>query len=218
MVSPVTTVPGAITVVTGTLLWVAACRPPRKVAFTGAWFAFALFLPYFLLTPFIRSDPARLPHGWSHSLEVPWSVFARGVSGMLISLGTVTTLGLSELREGLLRLPIPRVVTAVLLQILHQTATLVDETEQVVAAMAVRGTSNGCRTAWRVLSSLPQVWLPRVLRRAESVAAVMELRGYSDAELRPLGRVPLRLSDGVALFLTLSLLGLAVALRWGGRP
>ncbi len=216
MVSPVTSALGAITVAAGTLAWLGACRPPRKVARAGALFGLALFLPYFLLAPLIRSDPAHGGHGWARSLEVPWSLFSRGLSGMLVSLGAVTNLNLSDLREGLLRLPVPRVITAVLLQILHQTATLVDETAQVSAAMAVRGASGGRRTAWRVLSSLPQVWLPRVMLRAENVAAAMELRGFSEAELRPFGRVPLRARDGLALLFAAGLLALAAALRWGG--
>jgi len=216
MVAPVTTLPGALTIVAGALAWLAACRPPGKIAGAGALFGLALFLPYFLLTPLIRHDPAHAEYGWARSLAVPGSLVARGLSGMLVSLGTITILSLSDLREGLLRLPVPRVVAAVLLQILHQAATLVNETGQVASAMAVRGAASRRRTAWRVLSSLPQVWLPRVMIRAESVAAAMELRGFSETELRPFRPAALRTRDGLALILALGLLGLAAALRWGG--
>jgi energy-coupling factor transporter transmembrane protein EcfT len=135
---------------------------------------------------------------------------------MLVSIGTVASLSASDLREGLLRLPVPRVVSAILLQIVHQAATLFYETRRVASAVAVRGASNARVTGWRVLSSLPRVWLPRIIVRAERVAAAMELRGYCDGDLRSFRQHRMGLADGAALVLAIGVLGLSVMARIRG--
>jgi len=71
-------------------------------------------------------------------------------------------------------------------QIVHQAASLFYETKRVASAMAVRGASGGGKAAWQVLWSLPRVWLPRIVDRADRVADAMELRGYCDGETRTL--------------------------------
>jgi energy-coupling factor transporter transmembrane protein EcfT len=145
-------------------------------------------------------------------------MFVRGLSGMLVTLGTVTSLSASDLREGLARLSIPRHVSAILLQIIHQAGTLVDETRQVASAMAIRGASGAGRTAWRVLASLPQVWIPRVVIRAEEVAAAMEVRGYGQDTIPSFHGNRLRPRDIIALLLATGLFGAAAVLWWGARP
>ena len=137
---------------------------------------------------------------------------------MLVSVATVTSLTASDLREALVRLPVPSIVSAVLLQIVHQTGTLFYETQRVASAMAVRGASSGGVAAWRLLVSLPKVWLPRVLVRAERVAAAMELRGYCDADLPSFPRVKSRLADGAVVVLGIGVLALAITLRVSGVP
>jgi energy-coupling factor transporter transmembrane protein EcfT len=218
LVAPISILPGIAVVAFAAAVWLVACRPPGKVARTAILFGLSLFLPCLLLTPLIRLGSPATDRGWSRAFEISGSLFARGFSGMLVSLATVTTLSAGDVREGLMRLPVPRIASAILLQILHQTATLVDETREVAAAMAVRGASGGGRAAWRVLVSLPQVWLPRVLLRADGVAAAMELRGYDVTSLRAFDRAPLRAGDGIALALAGCLLALALALRWSVTP
>ena len=137
---------------------------------------------------------------------------------MLVSVATVASLTASDLREALVRLPVPSIVSAILLQIVHQTATLFYETERVASAMAVRGASSGGTTAWRVLASLPKVWLPRVLVRAERVAAAMELRGYCDADLPSFRQHKSRPADAGVLVLSIAVLALAITLRVWGVP
>jgi energy-coupling factor transporter transmembrane protein EcfT len=216
MAAPVTRLPGVVCVSACTCAWLIGCRPPLKTVGNAALLGLALFLPAFFLAPLIRNGPSEATWNWSRAMAVPWSIFVRGLCGMLVSLGTVTSLSASDLREGLVRLPIPRLVSAILLQIIHQTGTLVDETRQVAWAMAVRGASGGGRTAWRVLSSLPQVWIPRVVLRAEDVAAAMEIRGYGLDSIRSFRRDRLRAGDAVVLALALGFLACAIALRWAG--
>jgi energy-coupling factor transporter transmembrane protein EcfT len=135
---------------------------------------------------------------------------------LLVSVATITTLRASDLREAVVALPVPAAVSAILLQIVHQTATLAYETRRVASAIAVRGASTGGLTAWRLLSSLPRVWLPRIVQRADRTAAAMELRGYCEPRLEPGERPGWR--DGAALALVLFALALAVAARyWSPR-
>lgn len=204
MAAPAGTVPGIILVVATTLGWIAACGMPRRTARSFAFLGLAMFLPFFLLVPLLVKG----------RFAAPWDVFLHGMSGMLVTAATVTALSASDLRRGLLALPVPRVISAVLIQIVHQTAELLAETERVAAAVAVRGGSGGGKAALRVLASLPRVWLPRIIDRADRVAAAMELRGYAETDLRVLGRAALEAADVAVIIVNLGVLALAAALRW----
>lgn len=212
VVAPAATKPGTALVATVTILWLIACGTPGRVVRTVLFFGLAVLLPYFLLVPLIQTDATATRH-LSGPLAVPFAVVLHGLSCSLISVATITTLTASDLREGLARLPVPGIVSAILLQIVHQAATLAYETRRVAIAMSVRGAASGGVAALRLLSSLPRVWLPRVILRAERVATAMELRGYCDADLRNLGCVEVRLADRLALALAFVALGLAIAAR-----
>jgi energy-coupling factor transporter transmembrane protein EcfT len=216
LISPVTTVPGALVAAASAVSWLVACRPPRRVLIAFVLLGLGTFLPYFLLAPLIQAGPPGTAWSLSRALEVPWSVLARGMSVMLVSIATVTSLSASDLREGLVRLPVPGAVSAILLQIVHQTVMLLVETRRVASAMAVRGASRGGLAAWRVLWSLPRVWFPRIIVRAERVAAAMEMRGYCDGGPSAFRDSRMGLADLAALVLVLGVLGLASALRWKG--
>jgi energy-coupling factor transporter transmembrane protein EcfT len=142
------------------------------------------------------------------------SLLVGGVSTLLVSVATITALSMSDLREGCVRLPVPKLVTAILLQIIHQTATLAYETRRVASAMAVRGSTHGGRVAWKLVSTLPRVWLPRIVQRADRVAAAMELRGYCDIFSAPHEKRALRHRDLLALVLGLGTVLLALLLRF----
>jgi energy-coupling factor transporter transmembrane protein EcfT len=104
-------------------------------------------------------------------------------------------------------------VVAILLQIVHQSATLGDETRRIAAVMALRGASSRGFAAWRMLLSLPQVWLPRIIERAERVAAVMALRGYHAIAPTSFQHPKMRLIDVWLVMLPVGLLILAIMLR-----
>jgi energy-coupling factor transporter transmembrane protein EcfT len=176
-----------------------------------------VFLPYFLLAPLMKMWPSAgfRPAGWGPALTVPWSLFLHGLAGLLVTMATTSVLSASDLRSGLLALPMPRTLTAILVQIVQQTHSLLSETKRMAAAMAVRGAAGGGRAAIRVLVSFPRVWLPRVVSRAERLAAAMELRGYAEADLGIFGRRPLGAADAGVVVLAAAVLALAVALRWG---
>jgi energy-coupling factor transporter transmembrane protein EcfT len=198
--------------------WVAACGLPRRTTGFFLLLALVMFLPYFLLVPLLLrygAGPASASL-WERAFAGPWTVLLHGTAGMFIAAATVAALGLSELRSGLAALPLPRAAVVILLQIVHQTSTLLSETKRMVDAAAVRGASGGGRAVLRVLMSLPRVWLPRVLDRADRVAAAMELRDYTGAAPDIFGRAPFRAADVSAVFAGSAVLALAVFFRWGG--
>ncbi|HOW85468.1 MAG TPA: energy-coupling factor transporter transmembrane component T [Candidatus Aminicenantes bacterium] len=217
LAAPSGTVMGAAFIAAVTAGWTAACGLPRRALASFALLGLAMFLPYVLLVPLIAPivpagpGPARL----AAALAVPWDVVLHGLAGLFVAAATVSALSVSDLRRGLLALPLPRMLTAVLIQIVHQTAALAAETGRIAAATAVRGGTQGVSTAWRLAAGLPRIWLPRVVGRAERVAAAMELRGYAETDLRVFGRDRLRPADAAVVALALGLLGLAAALRWG---
>jgi energy-coupling factor transporter transmembrane protein EcfT len=216
MVTPVPSRLGLALLSSTTLLWLVACQTPLRIVRAALLLGCSLFLPYFLLVPLSTAQPGTA--SWATAMQVPSGVLAHGLTGMLVTIGTVTTLSASDLREGLLRLPVPTLVAAILLQIVHQTAALGYETRRIAAAMSVRGASGTGVAALRVLASLPQVWLPRVLIRAERVAASMEVRGYCEQDLMSFGAPNVGRSDVVAVTLSLAALALSASMRYGLAP
>jgi len=134
----------------------------RRVLLLGL----ALLLPVLLLAPLTDGG-----------IAVPGRIVARGLGVMLVSAVTLGSLGGADLPAALVGVRMPAVLVAILVQIVHQVGTLVHETRRMAGAMAVRGATGGSRAALRVAVALPSVWLPRVVDRAERVAAAMELRG-----------------------------------------
>jgi len=102
----------------------------------------------------------------------------KGLSAAVVGMATVSSLGPQGLHDGILRLPLPAVVRLLLLQMIHQTEVLRRETLRIHQAIAVRGGTHGLRGYWEFAKSLPVVWLPRVVFRAERVGMAMDLREY----------------------------------------
>ena len=209
---PVDHVAGVLFLVMVVVAWIAACRPPGRVLRAFFVLGLTLFLPYFLLVPLIRIEYDS--QGWNAALLAAWRVAARGQAGLLITTATLSTLSLSDLRQGLLALPIPRLVCLIVFQVLHQTAELYYETRRIAAAISVRGAAGYVRTGWRLIVSLPTVWLPRVINRAERVGGAMEVRQYDCDAVAEANRLPLSLTDAGTLILALS--AFLAALAWRG--
>ncbi|MFH1434165.1 MAG: energy-coupling factor transporter transmembrane component T [Pseudomonadota bacterium] len=200
--------------------WLIACRVPAADLSRMMAFGLIMFLPFFLLTPWTGPGPRSA--SWMQGPElleaaaVPWRVFARGLGGMLVSMATMASVSVVDFHSGMSRLPLPRVLVGLLAQIIHQAGALVGETRRIAAAMAVRGASGRTRSSWRILTSLPTVWLPRVATRVERVAAAMELRGFDPGTLFH-GHEAMRPRDWIVLLSAAAWLALAVAFRLGGR-
>jgi energy-coupling factor transporter transmembrane protein EcfT len=183
LMSPALSAPGAVLIAATTVAWICASGIPSRTLRSSTLLGLAMFLPYFLLVPLMVKGPSITGPGtgWAGALAVPWGILLHGLAGLLIATATIATLTESDLRGGLLALPLPRVFAAILVQIVHQTFVLLSETKRVAAAVAVRGGSGKWRAVAWMLTSLPRVWLPRILGRADRVAAAMELRGFAEA-------------------------------------
>jgi energy-coupling factor transporter transmembrane protein EcfT len=202
---------GAIVLVVASLGWSLYCQPPKRILRAALVLGLMLFSPYFLLIP-VMAEQLSLS-AFSAAARVVAGIFAHGMAGMVVSITTVTSLTVSDLREGLLRLPVPSLVAVIVLQIVHQSLVLVEETRRIASAMSVRGACGRGMTAFRVLVSLPQVWLPRVIQRAERVAAAMDVRGYCAQDLPSFENHRVGTRDGGVVVMGMGFLILAIMIR-----
>jgi energy-coupling factor transporter transmembrane protein EcfT len=213
MLAPTASLPGAALAAAIALAWLGICRPPWRFIRAVLLLALVVLSPYFLLVALLSDGtPPETPYAM---LIAAASLLLRGMSGLLVSAVTLTTLRISELDEALAALPVPRAVSAILVQIVHQTALLAYETRRVAAGMSVRGASTGRRAAWRLVASLPRVWLPRVVQRADRVAAAMELRGFCESMVCQRPRACIAWRDVLALALVMLVLAATIAVRLG---
>lgn len=214
LTAPATSGRGVAAIAAAVVTWLALCRPPAAVVRATAALGLVFLGPVLLLTPLLRAQAAA--PDWQGAASAPWAIFVRGLATMLVTVAAASTLSAGELRQGLVRLPVPRIATLVLLQVVQQTSTLLSETRRMAAALAVRGGAPAMRTALRTLRSLPRVWLPRVMSRADRVAAAMELRGFLEVELETMGAVTAGRLDAFAVAAAALAVAGAAALRLSG--
>jgi len=210
LLAPATSWPGVLLALGSSCGWLCVCWPHWRTARSVLVFGSAALLSYlafaFLLV--LATGAAGAPLA-----PVLAKLLVGGSSTLLVSVASITALSMADLQQGLVRLPVPRMAAAIFLQIVHQTATLVYETGRVASAMAVRDAASGGVIAWKVLSSLPRVWLPRIVQRADRVAAAMELRGYCEALSGVPGESHLCWPDFLALAMTAGVLAASLLLR-----
>lgn len=210
---PACSVKGVSAILLSVGLWIILCRPLMK--FLKLWIATGvlLYLPYFLLLPLIDTGDPMSADGAITAISVPSLIFLRGMSCLLLSLSTVSTLRPDELREGIIVLPLPRLAVIILVQIMHQADNLMSETMQIASAITVRGAVSGFGALWRLACALPTVWLPRIMDRSERVAIAMEIRGYENNPIPVFRKRFLRRIDIAALLIAFMLLGLSLLAR-----
>ncbi len=192
------------------LIWVAFCGIPLKRLGGLSLYSITLFLPCFLISPWLEPHPA-LNGYWFATVGVPLEISLRGAACIFICAATVASLDLSEFNMGLVRLPIPRAMAGLIFQIVHQTAMLTDESTRIASALRLRGMPTGFMMNLKFLPALPTIWLLRTINRAERIAAAMALRGF---EL-PRGSAcePRSWLDTAALAAAFLLLGASLTLR-----
>jgi len=176
-----------------------------------------VFAPVFLLTPWLG--------GGASLLEIPVvgsvtrqgvntaaTIVARGVVALVLGAVLAASLDATDLALGLKRLPLPRIVVVMVLQVGRWVGVLLAETYRMSQAIALRGAGRGLAGGWLVVSNIPLVWVPRVTRRARRVAWAMEVRGYG-GEL-PTGPVnKLGLADVGSATLAVLVLVAAILIR-----
>jgi energy-coupling factor transporter transmembrane protein EcfT len=213
LLMPAATVAGLAAIVATVVVWLWLCRPPAAAVRDAALLGLALLSPILLLTPLIRA--AAPEAGWTAAAASPWSVVVHGLAVILASVAAVSSVSPSALRQGLAKSPVPEIVALILLQIVQQTSTLLSETRRIAAATAVRGGTVPARTTLSLLISIPKVWLPRIIARADRVAAAMDLRGFGEVKLEALGAARLTPLDALAIAIATLALAAAAALRLG---
>ena len=216
MVFDVTRIPGLAAALLAVFLWIWTCRPPSSLVRSLFFFGVVMFVPYLFLVPYLYFSSSPQAGSWSLAARAPLSLFLKGMFGLLISVTTASSVSVSDLRQALKQMHVPEFVSMILLQIIQQTSSLLIETRRVSEALALRTASSGIVTAARVLSSLPKVWLPRIINRAERVADVMDLRGFCDTSILEDEAASVSRLDIAALVFSLFYLSIAIFTRCKG--
>jgi energy-coupling factor transporter transmembrane protein EcfT len=212
MVSDARTQAGLLAVSLTVLAWLAVTAAPVGLVGRLLLLGTVMLAPVFLLTPFVTA-----PDENASGMAVTLSVFAKGMSTMLVATVTASTLTLPEIHEGLSTLPLPRLLTAIIVQIFMQAGTLGRETSRMAEAISLRRASAGFIGGIVTMKGVSSLWLLRMLQKVERVAAAMELRGFDGADPPDEVHEP-RSVDVVAGLLALSWMFVAVAARLGSLP
>jgi energy-coupling factor transporter transmembrane protein EcfT len=188
--APARSAPGAIFVALLAAAALLVAAPPSMHALRLLGFGLALHLPFLLVLVALLLADRSLAHGAGAALGAAPAAFAtagtlalKGLASLVVTLSVVCTLRPAELQTGLSRLPLPAGVRLLLIQIVHQSGLLLEETVRLRQVLAVRGAARGFAPSVSVMAGLPAVWLARVAHRADRVAAAMEVRGYATQPL-----------------------------------
>jgi len=183
---------------------VLSCAAPARVVVRALAFGALLYVPLALLlfVPAFFGGPMDVAGAGAHA----FGIAIRGTAVLLVTLSVLSTTRLTEVHAAIGGLPLPRTARLLLIQIVHQTGVLFDETRRVTQAIALR---RGQRSGLRLVARVPQVWLERVASRADRTAAAMDVRGYPDwnpprRALTPADRGPVVIA-GAAFVLALLL-------------
>lgn len=191
--------------------WVLLCGVPRKSLVGLSLYACVLFLPLFLLTPWMETHHTASSN-WFSAARVPLEIGIRGTGCIFVCAATIASLDLAEFSTGLGDLPIPRTLAILIIQIVHQTAMLTNESWRISSALRIRGLPSRFTTRLRFLPALPAIWLLRIMNRAERVAVAMDLRGFE--VITRTTRESRSFPDVLAVAAAILLLGASITIRW----
>lgn len=211
LISPIHT-PLGVSVICGAMIgWVLLCGIPWKSMAGLSLYAFLLFLPLFLLIPWMEPYPSAA-NSWYGAARVPFEIGIRGTACIFICASTIAILDLAEFNRGLSRLPIPRTMASLIIQIVHQTAMLTNESRRISSAVRIRGAPAGCMARLRFLPALPTIWLLRIMNRAERIGAAMDLRGFEMTTRT--SHESGSFLDVLGMATAILLLGATITIRW----
>lgn len=198
-------------ILTGWIVW---CGSPWTKLREVLLFSLCLFFPLVLLAPliYVEKDAA----SWVDACRIPLVIGLRGTACIVVCAATVSVLEVSEFRQSLAGMPLPRIFVALVLQITHQTAVLEDESRRMADALRVRGVSSAAAVVrLRCLFALPVIWLLRLILRAERVGDAMDVRGF-DGMSHCSARAGASSSDRCAVAVALVVFGMVLMHRWMG--
>ena len=175
-------------------------------------YSIALFLPLFLLTPWLEAAGPICGNPWLDAAQIPLAMSLRGTCCVFVCAATMAVLDLADFGAALGPLPIPHIIKNLLMQIAHQTAMLANESQRISVAVRIRGLPSGFTPKLRFLPAVPTIWLLRIMNRADRIAAAMDLRGFeSFTRSSP---ASISLMDGFAVTTALLALGAGISIRW----
>jgi energy-coupling factor transporter transmembrane protein EcfT len=209
MTAPLPSISGVILVSTVTIAWWGLAGMPLTMTLRSLLAALILFSPFLLLTPWMTTDPgAAAP--LIDRLSNAGAIALRSSCCLFIAASAVSSLPLSDAHCGLANLPLPRTLAILMVQLVTQTALLVEETGHVMAALRIRAASG-----IRVLYSFPVVWMARILFRADRTATAMTVRGYGDETPAMRTRPAIAPRDLLAIAASAAICAAAIFMRTG---
>lgn len=155
--------------------------------------------------------------GWLQITSTGLLILGSVASKALLSLVLLNLLTLStpipELLQALAKLRVPPLLVAILASMYRYIGLLQEEVQAMTQAAQARNLTR--RPAWQrlVVGSMIGSLFLRTLERGERIYHAMLSRGYVGERLDSLGS-PLTLFDGLALGLTLLLVGVGQVLGW----
>ena len=175
-------------------------------------YSMALFLPLFLLTPWMESAGAVRGNPWLDAAEIPLAMSLRSTACVFVCASTMAVLDMADFGAALGTLPIPRIIKHLIMQIAHQTAMMTNESQRISAAVRIRGLPLGLAYKLRFLPAVPTIWLLRIMNRADRIGAAMDLRGFEF--FTRASPANFSLMDGLAVTTALLMLGASLSIRW----
>lgn len=210
LLMPLHSIGQAIFMIITAFCWILLASMPGKMLLRCAFASVILVFPFLLLSPWMTIDSYstspmadRLAHAGGIALRSSCMLF--------IAASTMASLTMHDVHHGLVFLPIPRSLVALIVQLINQTMLLAEETIRIIGVLRLRGAS-GVRGI-RVLFAFPVVWMVRMLFRAERSAAAMAIRGYGIETAAKGDRSRLTIADLAMLSATTLVFVVSVTLR-----
>ena len=205
-----------LTLATVSIAWLVV-RPPLRRMAAILLVAGVMLAPFFLLAPWSEGTVPRHALPGIAPVVAPWRMVVTGLGVVALSSTAASSLTRSDLREGLARLPVPKFLAAVVLQIVMQSDLLAQEAGRIMLALRARGATQGFRNRVKVVLGLTRVWLPRLTFKAERVALAMVARDYPTRPIE-LESHRRRGRDGWALAAATAWAAMALLTRMGYLP
>jgi len=200
-----------------TMAWIHITGIPLRNMATVLLICGCMFLPFFLLTPWIKASTDLVP-ATQHSdiwnrLQVPYWIAFKGTSCTLIANATIASVQRHEFDNFLGNLPVPKLLKILITQIFFQAGSLFAQTRGIVETMTLRGATNSWKASLLLIRSLPTTWLPRLANRAVHLANAMEIRGF-DGQPICFEQPKFSVADILSIIAVCVLVSAAVILRW----
>ena len=206
---PLQSIPGVILITIITVCWCLLAAMPMRMLLRCAIASIILFIPFFLIAPWIATDTSTASP-MIYRFLVSGTIALRSTCCLFVTASTIAVLAIQDVHQGIAFIPMPRIIALLIVQLINQTMLLIDETTRIISVLRIRGASEYRNI--RLLFSFPVVWMVRMLFRAERTAAAMTVRGYGIDSI-PVEKVKLSFADMLMIFGTSAIFIIVILLR-----